>query len=345
LVAVALLGMSACTRSTGVTASNAKPMDVFAAGPSVADVRSLLGDDRWWPMYPTFGVRPLKAASLPLTERFDITQRFRHIGTPEHFLIDYVAWDSTSSATTAMSNVEAQLGTSISGPKAGDQVLYYGTQESSGAALFVFTIFVRVGPVVIQAEWTRAEAHPGLTLLGKIANLLAGRVKDVLSGRVHPSPLATTDSALLPPLNNDVTLLGAAKLPIEVVATLFLEVATPQEIIAPFTNLGVKNLVYADYALNSDVSMEVRAVEFSFADQSQASSWINAFVGSNNLDAEGIFSTYASALGMYVYIFTSGIHGAMVLCSAAVTGEAASRACESPMVGFIAAWRRSLASA
>ena len=345
MVAVAiLLGMSACTRSTGVTASNAKPMDVFAAGPSVADVRSLLGDDRWWPAYPTFGVRPLKAASLPLAERFDITQRFLHVGTPEHFLVDYIAWDSSSSATTRMSNVQTQLGTSVSGPKAGDQAFYYASQETSGTALFIFTIFVRVGPVVIEAEWTRTEARPGLTLLGKIANLLAGRLKDVLAGRVHPSPLAASDSALLAPLNDELTLLGAAKLPIEVVATLF-SAATPQEVVSPFTNLGVKDLVYADYALNSDVTMEVRAAEFTFADQSQASSWINAFVGSNNLDAEGIFSTYASSLGMYVYIFTSGVHGAMVFCSAAVIGEAASRACENPMVGFISTWRRSLASA
>jgi hypothetical protein len=69
---LALLG-GACTR--GLTGStNAKPPDLYAALPSLSDVRALLGDNSCWPGPPSFGVRPLDIATMPPAETFSITQ-------------------------------------------------------------------------------------------------------------------------------------------------------------------------------------------------------------------------------------------------------------------------------
>jgi hypothetical protein len=338
---VAVLVASACTRSSGSQATSAKPMDIYAAGPSVADVRQLLGADNWWPAAPTFGVRPLNGASLPFSERFNITQRFLHVGTTEHFIIDYTAWDSASTATTTMTNVKSALGTSAPGSKAGDEALYYGQQAG---ALFAYLIFVRVAHVVISAEWTRAEAHLGLPALGKIANKLASRLKDALAGKLHASQLSKADLALLPPPGNLVTALGAAKLPIEAIAA-FLPGAPPGQLLATFTDVGVKNFIYGDYALDNDFRMEVRTSEFTFSDRQEATTWIDTVAGAGNLDINGVASAYLDAAGQYIWIFTSGVHGALIFCGSAVAGEAASRACEAPINSVVATWRASLASA
>src|SRR4030081_1820845 len=60
-------------------------MDLYGAPPSLAEVRSLLGDSSWWPGPPSFGVRPLDTASMTLSQRFAVIQRFVHIGTAETF--------------------------------------------------------------------------------------------------------------------------------------------------------------------------------------------------------------------------------------------------------------------
>jgi hypothetical protein len=151
------------------------------------------------------------------------------------------------------------------------------------------------------------------------------------------------DSALLPPRDNDVTFLGAARMPIEAIAE-FLPGAPPDQVISTFTSVGVKDFIYGDYALDTDVRMEVRAAEFSFSDQQQATNWINTVVGSANLDTNGLFAGYSDVAGLYYAIFTSGAHGAMLFCSATVSGEAASRACEGPLGRVINSWRSTLAS-
>jgi hypothetical protein len=342
-MAVAALVAGACTRSTGLSTATARPVDIYAAGPSVADVRGLLGDANWWPGTPTFVVRPLNASTLPFTERFAVTQRFLHIGTAEHFLVEYTVWDSSSTATTEMSNIQSALGTSPTNPKAGDQVLYYAQQQSSGASLYVFLIFVRVGAVVISAEWSRADAHPGLDLLGKIANKLANRLKDVLAGRIHASPVPASDSAYLPPLGNDVTLLGAARMPIQAVVEL-LPGAPPDQLVASFTDGGVKDFLYGDYALDNDSRMEVRAAEFEFSGEQAATDWIDQAVGADNLNANGVAAGYSDSGGLYYAFFTVGSHGAMLFCGSTAQGEAASRACETPVESVISAWQVSLAN-
>jgi len=69
-------------------------------------VRSTLGSSTWWPGAPSFGVRPLDLEQTPQNVRFTITQRFTHLGSAETFEVDYSAFDTVSSATTRMSNIQ-----------------------------------------------------------------------------------------------------------------------------------------------------------------------------------------------------------------------------------------------
>jgi hypothetical protein len=124
---VAVIGLlavvaGACTRA-GAAGSNAQPSDFYGANPTLADDRSLLGDSNWWPGPPSFGVRPLDSATMPFNERFHVITRFAHLGTAETLDMEYTLWDSTSSATTQMTNIQSGFGTSATGTKVGDQVL------------------------------------------------------------------------------------------------------------------------------------------------------------------------------------------------------------------------------
>src|SRR5216684_8403642 len=111
--AVALLAVisSACALRPSSTGSHVQPADFYAANPTLADIRTLLGDSNWWPGPPSFGVRPLDGASMSLKERFSVTQHFVHVGTAETFVVDYTLWNTTSAATSYMSGIQTALGT------------------------------------------------------------------------------------------------------------------------------------------------------------------------------------------------------------------------------------------
>jgi hypothetical protein len=316
---------------------------MYAAVPTQSDVTSLLGDQNWWPGPPSFAVPPLDAAITPFEVRYSITQRFTNVGTAEALIVRYTLYDKTSSAKTRMTNIQTALGTSVTGPKVGDQVLYYG-QAASGGAPFGTTTFVRVGSVVVAISWTRKDGYPSVTQLGKIATKVVTKVKDALAGKHHGTPISAADDASLPPPGPDITLLGSARIPVEATADM-LNVASPTDLLNIFHNLGVQEFVYGDYALDRDLHMEVRAAEFSFASSTDAASWIDALVGKASLDQNGDYLSYNDPTGEYYNIFTTGTRGAILVCRSTTDLEAASRACETPLGRVLTAWKQSLASA
>jgi hypothetical protein len=80
------LTASACTVRPSSTASNVHPADIYGADPTLPDVRSLLGDDNWWPGPPSFGVRPPDSATMPFNEKFHVITRFVRLGTADFSL-------------------------------------------------------------------------------------------------------------------------------------------------------------------------------------------------------------------------------------------------------------------
>ncbi len=333
------LVVASCTRSSS-SGANATPTDLYAAEPSQADVQSLLGDSSWWPGPPSFGVRPLDSASMPFQERFHVVQRFSHIGTAETLDVEFTLWDSTSTATTQMSNFQSAFGTSASGPKVGDQVLYYGSQSST-AAPFETATFVRVGQIVTTISLNRKDAFPSASQLGKIATKVVSRLKDVLAGKVRSSPLPSSDSTQLPPAGPDMTLLGSTTLPVESVVVMF-GFASPETLAGILKDDGVDAMVFADYALDNDTHMEVRAGVLSFNTTQEADDWINALRGSSSVDANGLSTFYDDASGQYFTVFSAGTKGAMLVCRSTSNVEAASRSCEAPLSRVGPAWQLSL---
>jgi hypothetical protein len=330
---------SACTRSSS-TGSNTQPMDLYTANPSLADVRSLLGDDNWWPGPPSFGVRPLDSASMSFREKFHVITRFTHIGTSEALDIEYTLWDSTSSATTQMTNAQAAFGTPVSGPKVGDQALYYGSQ-TSGAAPYGTVTFVRVGPTVTTITLSLKDGFPSVAKLGKIASKVTARLKDVLAGKVHTTPLPINDEALLPPRGPDITLLGSLTLPIEAVVVM-LGFASPEVLATVLHSTGVDNIVFGDYVLDNDTHMELRAGVFNFISSQEATTWIDELRGGYTFDQNGIATFYDSGSGQYFSLFASGTRAAILVCRSTSSVEAASRSCESPLSRVGPAWMLSL---
>jgi hypothetical protein len=339
VIALVTITLGACTRSSS-TGSNAQPMDLYGANPSLADVRSLLGDINWWPGPPSFGVRPLDSASMSFREKFHVVTRFSHIGTAETLDIEYALWDSTSSATTQMTNAQAAFGTSVTGPKVGDQVLYYGSQ-TSGAAPYGTVTFVRVGQVVTTITLNLKDGFPGVAKLGKIASTVTSRLKDVLSGKVHVSPLPVSDESLLPPRGPDITLLGSLTLPVEAVVVM-LGFASPEVLANVLHGTGIDNIVFADYVLDNDTHMEVRAGLFNFVTSQEATTWVDELRGSYNLDQNGIATFYDVGSGQYFSLFATGTKAAILVCRSTSEVEAASRSCESPLSRVGPAWQLSL---
>ena len=338
---VAVLALSACTRSGSGSGSNATPLQIFTAGPPAQQIQADLGDSNWWLGAPSFGVRPLDLEYTPETIRFSITQRFIHLGTGDTLTVVYDVYSTTSAASTFMSNEQTGLGTNVvTTPRAGDQVLYTGQKLGTSTALYETAAFIRTGSIVIVADLLQGSGFESFPHMGSLSNQLVSRVKDVLANKLHPSPLASSDESLLPPLGTDITMVGAADLPIQVVAGM-LSSASPQGLIKTFTDLGVNDFVYGDYALNTDLHMEVRTAAFSFTTADDANTWIDSAVGAANL-TNGVFYTYLDPLKQYLAIFLAGRHVGMLLCKSTLDTEAASRACEAPIGRILPAWANSL---
>ena len=341
-LAVLLLSvLASCARPGSSSAANARPLDLYAAEPTADDVRALLGDATWWPGPPSFGVRPLDAASMPFEERFHVVQRFAHIGTAETLDVELTVWNSTSAATTQMTNLQSAFGTSASGPKVGDQVLYYGSQ-GSGAAPYQTATFARVGQATVTITLARKDGFPSVSLLGRIATKVVSRLNQVLAGKLHATALSATDVGQLPPRGPDMTLLGGARLPIEVVVVM-LGFASPDALAGILHGSGADTVLFGDYVLDDDTHMEVRAGLIDFSSEQQANDWIGALRGSATPDASGIASFYDDATGQYFTLFTVGARGAMLVCRSTADGEAASRACETPLSRVGPSWQLSLA--
>jgi hypothetical protein len=343
VAAVMIVALTACTR--GASSGSSSPSQVYAAGPNEADIRSLLGSGDWWESTPSFGVRPLGLPEMSESVKFSITDRFIHVGTSEFFMTQYMVFNSTSDATSQMTTISNNFPNAATSPKAGDQAIYTGEKSASKSALYTNLAFVRVGSTVISIEWDRDQGFTDANTLAKIGNKLASKLKDVTSGKVKPTPVATSDTKLLPPAGTDVTLVGVARLPVEAAAAS-LGIASPQPFVDAFHQLGVKDFVFGDYALNADLTMEVRAYAFTFPSESDATSWLDAIVGgASNLDANGVAYGYASGPGFYYGFFTGGTHGAMLFCAAIDPSTSAARACETPMGDLIGAWQLSLSQA
>jgi hypothetical protein len=338
LLIVVLAG--ACGRATASSSTSTKPLDLYAAEPSLADVKAMLGDDNWWPGPPSFGVRPLDSASMPMSQRFRVTQRFAHIGTSETFDVAFTQWSSTATATTQMKDIKTGLGQSASGAKVGDDVLYYGLQ-GTGAAPYQTATFVRVGAVVTLISWSRKDGLPKLDQLGKIATKVVARLKNVLSGKLHATPLSTAAAAKLPPKGPDITLLGAAMVPVESVIVM-LNFAAPELLSRLLRNAGADSVVFGDYVLDNDTHMEVRAGVLDFVTSTVANEWIDALRGTSVPDAAGIATFYDHSTGQYFSLFTVGTKGAMLVCRSTNDGESASRSCETPLARVAPAWQLSL---
>jgi hypothetical protein len=340
LAAFALLA-SACTRtlnSSGSGSIHAQPQDLYGAMPLLSDVSALLGDANWRPGPPSFGVRPLDVASMPLTEKFTVSQPFVHLGSAETFIVDYEVWSDSGAAKSHMTTVQTALGTSaITSPKVGDQVIYYGSQDSSAAPYQTVTL-VRVGQVVAVIGWDLKDAFPKVAQLTKIATRVIARLNSVMAGKVHASPPAASDTAVLPPDSLDLTLLGSARIPVEA-AVVMIGATSIDTLAQVLRSHGVSDVVFGDYALNADTHMEVRATVLTFTTAKEATDWLAPFVSSMAAGQEGY---YDDTHGWYVFPFASGTRAAMIICQSTVSTEAASRACESPLTRVTAAWKVNL---
>jgi hypothetical protein len=340
LAALGVLIVTSCTRAT----TTAQPGDVYAAGPTVSDVRTLFGDANWWQGPPSFGVRPLDAETTSYTQRFSITQRYIHIGTAEEFLVDYTVFNTTSSATAQMTNIQSTYGTSPSTPKVGDQVLYYGVAGSGGAP-YVTRTFVRLGQIVVTIIWAQKDQTASLQLLARNATKVVDGLKNATAAKSRPTP-HVIDKKLLPPPGLDITLLGAAQLPIEAWLVM-LHVAIPDAALQLLQSAGVTDFVYGDYALNGDTHMEVRSALLTFTTAAAANDWAATW-STGTPDQSGIASGYVplagsvEGAGEYHYFFVSGTYGAMLVCRPSIEGEAASRACEAPLERTAIDWKLAL---
>ncbi len=262
----------------------------------------------------------------------------------ESIRIDYEVWNSTSYASAVMSSEEDALGKSLSGSKAGDQTLYYNRNLRAGSAPFASEAFVRVGQTVMLIVWARPNSFIATSSLAKVAAKAANRLKDALAGKVHSSPTPAPDRVLLAPPGPDLTLLGTTTLPVDVVGQLLYSPA-PGVITNYFRGVGVNDVVYGDYALDSDTRMEVVTIGFSFKTTTGAEDWLGEFYATNSNFSNGVYFNYEADSGQYVVAFGKGTRGILLVCRSSETGEQAGRSCEAPLIRVVNGWHMALAAA
>jgi len=332
-----VLAVSACARGSATT--NARPADFYAASPSIADIRQLFGDNSWWALPPRFGVHPLNADRMPVAINYQVSQTFAHVGTAELLRIAYYVFDSTSTASTVMSNLQTASGAGASGTKLGDQSLYYGQMNAGSAAPYVALAYVRIGSSVTEATWSRKDAYPTVSALSLVAKKASSRVKDVMAGKVRASPQASGDLSQLPPPGMNMTLLGSARISVESSVLGFGVATAPQQLVDQLRQAGVSTVLYGDYVLNADTHMEVRTMLMEFSTSDFAAQWVDILRGTTPLDGAGIYSDYSDVSGTYFFAFSTGTKAAVLTCAASGPSEAASRACESPVYRETTGWK------
>jgi len=339
---VALGAILASCAQLGSGGFSGAPADLYTAVPSMADVRSLMGDNAWWASAPSFEVRPLDALTTPATERFSVSEDYLRMGTAEELFARYTVYDKTSSATTTMSDLQAAFGTSPSSPKVGDQVLYYPVSGSGGAP-FITRTFVRVGQIVLTIAWARKDDNTTVAMLAKNARLFSAKLKDLSKRHSSLQPVGPT---LLPPPGREITLLGSAMLPIEAFVTMSLS-NLPDYALDQLHTSGINKFAYGDYALNNDTHMEVQTALITLGSKTDADAWAKFFGGAFEPDADGIYNGYiptggSPAAGIYQYILSAGVYGVFMTCKSSIDGEAASRECEAPVHLTALAWKVAL---
>jgi hypothetical protein len=337
------LTLVSCARNSST--GGPTPANVYSGSLRVADVAPLLNDSgNWSPGAPTFGVRPLDISNTATEQRFVMILRFVHVGTPETLNINYRVWNSTSVASIVMSNTQSSVGSTQTGPAAGDQILYFTQMLSFGAAPYVSIAMVRIGQTVVTIEWSRIAGFASTNQSGRLASKVASRLQQSLAGKLHASPPQSIDASLLPAPGPDLALLGTSRLPIAVLASM-LDSPSPADLTGLFSSLGVADFVYGDYTLDADTHMEFQTSAFSFSTPADATNWINAAVGASSLDTSGNYINFDQTTGQYVAFFAAGSHGVVMICKSSAQYESASRSCEDPLTRVVAAWKTELAAA
>ena len=342
--AVLVIALVACGRMSG---NNSGPSvaTVYAGRVVLNDLNPVVRDlPSWWNGPPTFDVKPLNSATRSDVERFAVVVRFSHVGTGEQIRLRYQVYDTSAYATALMNAEQNALGTSLSGPKAGDQVLYYNQDAGGGPAPYMSEALVRVGQTVIVIVWARVDAYASTSSLGKVTATAANRLKSSTSGKLRVSPDPSPAPGLLAPPGPDITLLGTARLPIEVVAQMLVYPA-PTDMADFFHHAGVNDFVYGDYAVNADTRMEILTAGFAFSTPTGAADWIEAFYGGSTNLSQGVYLNFESDTGQYVAAFGAASRGILVVCKSSAAGEEAGRSCEGTLVRLVSGWRMALGSA
>jgi hypothetical protein len=333
--------LSSCAFGSS-SAGSAKPADVYSIMPTQDDVRTLMGDNNWWAGPPSFEVLPLNAERMEVSQKFSVSEEYVHLGTGEQMVARYTLFDKSSSATSMMSNLSSTYSGAATSPKVGDDVLYVA-QGSTGGAPFRYTTFVRSGQVILQMIWARKDRNLTTSTLAKVAKVFADPIKDL--GKDHAT-LSPVDANLLPPPGLDITMLGAANLPLESF-TVLSGVALPDTVLALLRSNGASTFVYGDYALNDDTHMEVQTAILKFPTPTAAVDFATTFAP-NPPDDSGIAAGYLKigggtpASGVYHFVFSQGVYGVLMICKSSIDGEAASRECEDPSERTAIAWKAGL---
>src|SRR5256712_6525919 len=180
---------------------------VYSGRVELNDLNPVVRDlPSWGDGPPTFDVKPRNSATRPDVERFAVVVRFSHVGTGEQIRLRYQVYDTSAYATALMNAEQNALGTSLSGPKAGDQVLYYNQDAGGGPAPYISEALVRVGQTVIVIVWARVDAYANTNSLGKVTATAANRLKSSTSGKLRVSPDPSPAPGLLAPPGPAITL-------------------------------------------------------------------------------------------------------------------------------------------
>lgn len=339
---VAVIALAACGRSS---ANNGPSLaTLVAASVQLTDVQPNLDDpSNWWAGPPTFGARPLDISQRDDNNLVYFMQRFTHVGSAEALTVRYDVWSSTSIATAIVSSTQQIAPSPSTAPGAGDQAFYFNQNLRFGAAPYMTRGFVRLGQTVVEVRLTQSSSFVSSSTMSKVVKTVASHLKNAISHSSRSAASASPAYGLLPPESSDMGLLGSTTLPVGAVAAMTGDPA-PTDMEAMFEKLGAKDFAYGDYVLFGDTHMEVQTAGFTFSGSTGGADWLDSFIGKANLDQNGDYLNYDQVTQQYIGAVAAGSHGALMICRSVADFEAASRACESPMVRVLGAWKGALAS-
>jgi len=321
-----MLGLAGCVHQPPAGNTGITPEDLLAATLQPADFTRMVSDPQhWWPGFPRLNIRP--AIGGPGCEAY-AGRSFQKVADPAKARITtglslYCDPASAAAGMFSSTNTLEKGAVACDGPAVGESKRYF--TRLSPENLCETALRFRVGRVVGRVSVMIQGHYEEPATLARYAEPVVRKVQALLDGKLHAEPFPQSHAKHMPSAQASARvgrLLGSAVIPVETLALVDIS-GQPLEVCERWHRLGIKQLGFRRYGVESIAGHVVETTLFVFPDDQSAAARVEEFrkqAVKQGLLAPGrlgALSAYTrNGDGSYYLQFAKGRYVADLLCYA-----------------------------